>query len=206
DSTDVIEFDYLLSRSLSKSLELGGGLGFLSTNPDQGNGHSGINDLTIAGKYRRPMGAESVSTTWIGEAGLSLPTGDSDNGLGAGGIGLLMGWGLETPLQLVTGYAHLGVRLYTEGNDTQFGNVFSYTLGARYEMDPRWNLACDLRGFNRGKDKINKVRRTEGVQELYLAPGTEWSPEQFPAVLSGTLLLGLSRDAYNWGLVAGIKF
>jgi hypothetical protein len=204
NGVDALELAYQLSHAPAPGWEVEGSLGYASID-GSGRDDSGLNDLTVAAKHVLPINLlrEIVGT---GEAGISLPTGDPDNGLGAGGVGLLFGWGMEAPVQRVVGYAHFGFRAYTEGNDTHFGNVFSYVLGAAQTVKGDTRLSLDLRGFNRGKDKINGVRARNSLQELYLAPGGEWKASNLPAEFLGSLLIGLTDESYDIGILAGVKF
>ncbi len=206
--SDLFQADYFLSRSLDQDWEVGGTLGYVSTSGglNNGNGHSGFNDLTVAAQYKFPTAMSPGDMQLIGEGGISLPTGNPDNGIGAGGVGALLGWGMQVPVQAVTGYAHLGLKFFTEGGDTKFGTVFSYILGAQYELEPELSLTLDLRGFNHGKDKINGVRFHETRQEVYLAPGALWHPAKMPLQFLGSFLIGLSDDAYDVGLMVGAKY
>lgn len=205
---DLFQVDYFLSHPVDQDWEVGGTLGYVSTSGGRtsSNGHSGFNDLTVAAKYRFPQAMSPGSLRLIGEGGISLPTGNPDNGIGAGGVGALLGWGMQVPVQAVIGYAHLGLKLFTEGGDTKLGTIFSYTLGAQYELDPELSLTLDLRGINHGKDKINGFRFNETRQEVYLAPGALWHPAKMPLQFLGSFLIGLSDDAYDIGLLVGVKY
>lgn len=204
---DLLELSYFLSHAPRSDWEVAGTLGYVSLDrPAPLKSDTGLSDLAVAAKHKFSPVSSPGSLEMAAEAGLSLPTGDPDHGVGAGGVGLLLGWGAKTPVQDVTGYAHFGVRMYTGGGDTQFGNVFSFTLGAEYPWKPGVTLTADLRGFNRGKDKINGVRTAESVQELYLAPGIIRRSAKTGVDLLGTLLVGLSNESYDFGLMAGFKF
>jgi hypothetical protein len=204
---DAVEASYNLSHSPRPGWEVEGTLGYLSIDgkPPFGD-DSGLGDLAVAGKYAFSPAGGPASVQFVTEAGVSFPTGDADEGLGAGGLGFLLGWGLRLPIERVVGYAHLGLKAYTEGSDTHWGDVFSFTLGAQQPLRADTVLSVDLRGFNRGKDKVNGVRTASGTQELYLAPGIVWTPAGRTADVFGTILLGLSSDAHDLGLLAGVKF
>lgn len=206
NGTDLFEAEYLLSHRPRADWEIGGALGYVSLDEKGAGGSSGINDLRVAAKHLFSSAVSPAGTRLIGEGGLSLPTGDPDKGIGAGGVGALLGWGIQMPVQSVTGYVHLGVRAYTEGNDTRWGNVFTYVLGTQYELDTEFSLTADLRGFNHGKDKINGMRIPGSRQEVYLAPGVQWHPMDAPAHFLGSLLIGLSNESFDVGLMAGAKF
>jgi hypothetical protein len=204
---DLFELAYVLSHAPRSDWEVGGTLGYVSLDrPAPVKSDTGLSDLTAAAKHRFSPSSSPGALEMAAEAGLSLPTGDPDHGIGAGGVGLLLGWGAKTPVQEVTGYAHFGVRLHTGGGDTQFGNVFSFTLGAEYPWRPGVALTADLRGFNRGKDKVNGVRTLESTQELYLVPGVIARPARSRAHFLGALLIGLSNESYDLGLSVGAKF
>src|SRR5688572_18229585 len=148
-STDFYEAGYFITTPLSPDWEAGAALAYISVNRPSGfKDDSGFEDLAFGAKHRFSETLVRKPLEAIAEAGFTLPTGDEDNGIGAGGFSLFGGLGAQIPGQTLTGYAHLGLRLYTEGGDTRFGNVFSYMLGAKYVLDPEWTVTADIRGFN----------------------------------------------------------
>jgi hypothetical protein len=126
--------------------------------------------------------------------------------LGAGGFGIFGGGGLSFPIEAVRGYLQAGYTLYTEGSDTKRGNTLRFIAGAEYVLTDEWLLTGDLRLFDHGRDKINGVKRADAVKEAYLAPGVVWRPSDSPFRLQGTLLLGVTDDAYDLGFQVGLRF
>jgi len=207
DEGDIFDLSYLLSHPLPHRWEIGGIWGLRRIDsPIDKDDNLGLNDLTVGGKHVFNTSALPKGLKFIGEAGLSLPTGDSDDGLGAGGVGIFLGWGMELPIQVVHGYSQLGVQIFTEGNDTDKGTIFNYVFGARYEIDSELSLTSDLRGFNHGKDKINGVRLKGSVQELFLTVGVMWNQTKNPVDFLGNILLGLTNESNDIGIMFGAKF
>ena len=204
-SADLFELGYLLSTPVSPDWEVGGGLNFLSLNRPS-RSESGLGDLALGAKYKTPRGILPPALELAGEAGLTLPTGDPDKGLGAGGLGLFAGGFFQGAMDnSVTGYSHLGVRAYTKGRQTDLGEVFEYAFGIKYLVDDEWIAAADVRGFNHGADKYKGVKGKR-YQEIYLAPGAFYRPKRVPAEFLGTLLLGLTADSYDFGFQVSAKF
>lgn len=204
--TDLTELSYALSLPAGDNWEMGGQWGYTSLDGQSAQSDSGINDLTLAAKYRWPATAVPKPAAAVAEFGLSLPTGDGDKGLGAGGFGFLAGGGFSYPVASVTGYARGEIGVYTEGSGTRRGRTLSFTVGGERRIDAEWTATMDLRLVDHGRDKINGVRSLDKSSEAYLVPGGFWSPPNAPLALQGALLLGLTRDAYDFGLLVGARF
>ncbi len=204
-STDQYQLGYLLTTPVSPDWEVGGGLNLLSIHAP-GQTESGLGDLALGGKYKVPRGVLPPAIEIIGEGGLTLPTGDPDKGLGAGGLGIFGGGGLQGALaDNVTAYSHLGLRLYTRGRQTKLGDVFEYSFGVKDRIDAEWIATVDVRGFDHGKDDHKGVK-SKSYQEVYLAPGAIYRPNRTPVEFLGSLLLGLTGDSYDFGLQFSAKF
>lgn len=202
---DATEFSYTLTTPVSGNWELGGGLSYLSLDA-QGFSESGLTDIKLGAKYALDKGV--LPAAWKGslEAGLTLPTGDDDKGLGAGGFGIFGGGGMSFPIDAVRGYLQAGYTVYTEGSDTKWGNTLRFIAGAEYVLTDEWLLTGDLRLFDHARDKINGFKSTDAAKEAYLAPGVVWRPSDSPVRLQGTLLLGLTDDAFDLGFQVGLRF
>jgi hypothetical protein len=204
-NTDFSEAGYLLDTPLSPDWEVGGGLNLLSTN-STGKHESGLGDLGLGAKYKLPLGYLPPSLDLCGEAGLTLPTGNPKKGLGAGGLGLFGGGDFQGALaDNVTGYSHLGLRVFTKGQDTLLGPVFEYMFGIKYLVDTEWIATTDVRAFNHGRDEYKGVKG-KSYDEIYLAPGAYYRPKGVFAEFQGALLLGLTGDSYDFGLQLSAKF
>lgn len=204
--TDATELGYALTLPMGKDWEAGGTWGISTLDSSGIRNDSGVTDMTFGAKYRMAETLFPKSVKAVGEFGLSIPTGDPDHGIGAGGFGFLGNAGLTLPLQAVRGYAQIGVKLYTEGSGTHWGNVLNYSAGAMYSLRPEWMLSTDLRVMTHGKDKIDGVTLPDARQEAYLAPGGVWRPTDSFLEAQGLLLIGLTGDSYDFGLQLGVKF
>ncbi len=204
---DLFELGYNVTTTVSPDWELGVALGWQSLNrPSPFKNDSGFNDLTFAGKYLFPEKSVLNIDTLTAEVGFSLPTGDPEGGLGAGGLGVFGGMGTQFPLGSFTGYSQMGLRFFTEGSNTKWGNIFSFILGAQYEIDAEWQAMLDFRLFDHGRDKIDGVKMPYTIQEMYLAPGAIWNPKDLSFDVYAGFLLGLTDESYDYGFMMGAKF
>ena len=206
DGTDSTELGYALTMPVGNQWEVGGAWGIATLDSSGIRDDSGLTDITFGAKHRLPEKLFPKSVKAVGEFGLSLPTGDPDHGIGAGGLGFLGNAGLTLPLEAVRGYAQIGLKMYTEGSGTKWGNTFNYSAGAMYSIRPEWMVSADLRVITHAKDKIDGVVLSDARQEAYLAPGGVWRPTDGPLEAQGLLLLGLTGDSYDFGLQLGIRF
>lgn len=206
DGTDSTELGYALTMPLGTQWEVGAGLGIATLDSTGVRNDSGLTDLTLAAKRRWLEALLPPSVKAVGEFGFSLPTGDPDHGIGAGGFGFLGNAGLTLPLEAVRGYGQVGLKMYTEGSGTQWGNTLNYSAGAMYSIRPEWMVSTDLRVMIHAKDKIDGVVLPDARQEAYLAPGGVWRPNDGLLEAQGLLLLGLTGDSYDFGFQLGIRY
>lgn len=204
--TDMTELGVTVTTPLKADWEVGGSWGFRTLDSSGVRDDSGLTDIAFAAKRRLPGNIVPDPVKAVGEFGLTLPTGDSDHGIGAGGIGFLGNFGLTVPFNAVRGYAQIGLTLFTEGRDTQWGNILNYSAGAMYPVSSEWMVSADLRVINHGRDKIDGVSLPDTVQEAYFAPGGVWKPTNGILETQGLLLIGLTGDAYDFGLQLGLRF
>ncbi|MBK8576087.1 MAG: hypothetical protein IPN90_10600 [Elusimicrobia bacterium] len=206
DGTDSTELGYALTTPLGDQWEVAGTWGIATLDSSGVRNDSGLTDLTFAAKRRLPGTLFPKKVKAVGEFGISLPTGDPDHGIGAGGLGFLANAGLSLPIQSVRGYAQIGLKMFTEGSGTRWGNTLNYSAGAMYSLRPEWMLSADLRVITHAKDKINGTVLPDARQEAYLAPGGVWIPTDGPLEAQGLLLLGLTGDSYDFGIQLGIRY
>lgn len=205
NDVDFFELGYLLAVPVSPDLEVGGGLSYLSVD-GPGGSESGFGDIPLGAKYKVPKENLPAGLEIIGEGGITLPTGDPDKFLGAGGFGLFAGGSIQGALaENVTPYAHLGFRFFMKGQDTDLGEVIEYAFGLKTLLNSEWIGTADVRGFSHGKDEYRGVEFSS-YDEIYLAPGAIFRPKGVPAEFLGTLLLGLTDDSFDFGLQLGAKF
>lgn len=72
---------------ISPKIQLGSEIGFISLNPDNGDGESGISDLLVQGKYTRMLEKSRVAAG----AKITLPIGSEDIGGGNTNFGIFGG-------------------------------------------------------------------------------------------------------------------
>lgn len=195
------EVPFQLSYVTSKDMEVGGRWGVKNL-----EGNFGISDLLLGLKYS--FLEETINKPGvIGEAAVSLPTGDQNKGLGTGSVGLLLNWALEKKIEYLTGYFGLGMAMYSENSDkVQVGNIFSYRIGASYPYQKDLRLHFEFKGFNHGALKIGGQSIGDTYQELYLAPGANYMVKNSDRIISGALLFGLTSQSSKLGFILSTNF
>jgi len=191
------EFDYVTAQKI----EVGGRWGLR-----EHSGNVGLNDLMIGGKYVF-FDETDQSPSVLGEAAFSLPTGRFSDGLGTGSMDFLLHWASAKKLsEDYNGTFGLGIRLNSENSDKySAGNVFFYHIGVSRRMEKDMTLYGELKGFNHGKSKLNTTEQDDDYQELYLAPGIDYTLDS-TWTLNGALLIGLTSRSDNLGLIVSTKF
>ncbi|MBI4396160.1 MAG: transporter, partial [Elusimicrobia bacterium] len=204
---DFLEGDLAVRYVPNPRWELEGKAGYIALDRLQPpENASGVNDFAFGAKYNLTPKSGRRSAKLIGEAGLTLPTGNSRRGLGSGGWGFSGGLGLRYPVQAMHAYSYLGADLFSKGNKTHMGNIFRYVFGTEYPLRKKFSVTMDVRGALHGKDKIQGVRSKNAVQEIYFAPGAFWQPKKNLWRLQSTLLIGLSDESYDVGWMGGAQF
>ena len=190
-----IEMPFLFSYAATSQLEVGGSWGIKSV-----SGNTGINDMNLGIKYLL-LDGRAEKPAVIGEASLSLPTGDHTKGLGAGGTEMRLHWALQKDIEEITGYFGIGLGMNSENSDkVKPGDVFYYHIGASTAYDKSTRIHGELKGFNHNHTKINGTSMQDSYQELYLAPGVNYIWEKSRTV-SASLLIGLTSKSSTLGLI-----
>lgn len=194
------ELPFTFSYGLANHCESSARWGIISN-----SGNTGINDLQLGIKYLIADGRGDAASVLI-EAGLSLPTADSDHGLGTGATALSAQWAAKFPIDEVQGSVGLGVTLNAENSDhVQQGNVFFYRAGAEWPYRSDLTVVGELKGFNHGNVTIDGREFNSSFQELYAAPGIITKIEgKYP--LAAALLIGLTSHSNDVGLSITFSF
>ena len=189
------EVPYQFSYAADRQFEVGGRWGILSV-----PGAVGINDLAIGAKYQFIDGKGDKPAV-IGEAAVSLPTGDSTKGLGTGAVGAWFHWALEKKFSDKVAYFGLGLNINSKNSDKlKLGDVFYYHIGASMPYKANMRLHAELKGFNHGNAQLDSVSLNDEYQELYLAPGINYFWKK-KSVISGSLLIGLTPKSSDIGIL-----
>lgn len=178
---------------VNPNLEIGGGLSFINSSPEEGDGHSGLSDLLVAGRYLL-----SKNTAKITAGGyITLPIGSEDIGQGALNFGFMgaMRYPLENGI-VVT--ASLGLDFmevtdfeYDNGKlkeTTSHENSLRIAGGAIYPVNAELNAVGEL------------VIQTE-TDYMLLSAGADYKLEGLGKV-RGALGLGLDDGAPDFVLMA----
>lgn len=205
-----MEFPYQITYGLADKAEIGARWGLEWVDRKNKNSQFGISDLAIAGRYRFFDANRAERTPGLDiEAGFLLPTASFDKGLGSGGLGIIVGWGLVLPLDPLRAHFGMGFKYYTENSDdVQVGSIFSYNGGFTLplkQMKDRLSITGELKGFNHSRNKISGAKIGAAPDELYLAPGAIWKLDQ-RFEISGALLIGLTTDSSDLGMNFELRF
>lgn len=197
------ELAWQFGRRLGGEVEAG----YLSLDPDEGEGESGIGDVEVAPMLvllQDPARLLIVST----RSGFVLPTGDEDRGLGAGG------WGWEPGLLVWKGFgadrrgalqAELGYeRVFAdEGEDEE---ELVYNLGVSWWLPSNWIPILEINGVTPLGDE---AQEEEEHEEVLAARGLKAAHGE-PAPAHDTLVSATVGFRYafangqQWG--AGVQF
>ncbi|MFH2070825.1 MAG: transporter [Elusimicrobiota bacterium] len=198
---DFFELPFIFTYGAEKKLEAGIRFGMASYGAE-----TGISDLSIAAKYqffRHAAEQPGVSA----EFGFSLPTGDYKRGLGTGGVGILMAWLIQKQIDEITGHFLLGYKVHTENPDKiRMGNELMYTLGAKHKIKKDITIVGEIKGINHGYAYLSGTPLLQtGYQEVYLAPGVEYTLDnEFD--FYGGILLGITGNSNNAIIFVGLGF
>lgn len=212
---DFFNFPYQISYGVIDKVEVGASMGLALVDRRNRSAQFGVNDLTIAARYRFFEANRQTRTPGLdAEIGFALPTASFDRGLGTGALGFLFNWGLILPLDPVRAHFGLGYRYTLENSDdTKVGAVFSYNGGITVPMkaivsDTRLHpmtLTGEIKGFNHARNKFKGDGRGPAPDELYLAPGMGWSFTQW-IDLQYAFLIGLTTDSSDFGMNLELRF
>lgn len=166
---------------INPNLEVGGGLSFINSSPEEGDGQSGLSDLLVAGRYLLSNAAAKITAGGY----VTLPIGSEDIGQGALNFGFMgaMRYPLENGM-VVT--ASLGLDFVEIADDHE--NSLRIAGGAIYPVNAELNAVGEL------------VIKTEGDYML-LSAGADYKLEGLGKV-RGALGLGLDDGAPDFVIMA----
>ncbi len=213
--SDFFLFPYQIAYGVIDKLEAGASMGLNHIDRKDKSGQFGVNDLTIAARYRFFDPSREARTPGLdAEIGFALPTGSFERGLGTGALGFLFNWGLVLPLDPVAAHFAIGYRYTLENSDDfRVGPVFSYNAGVTvpakaFISDERFHpltFTSEFKGFNHASNKLRGNSQGEGKDELYLAPGFGWTFPKWVA-LQYAFLVGLTTDSSDFGMNIELRF
>jgi hypothetical protein len=177
-----MEFEAELKYGLTDRLQISAGVPLTSVNPNEGSGHFGVSDVSLALNYNFIQNDRFAVAF---RSAFTLPTGDENQGLGGGQFAwtpYLLG-----AVRVGAGdiYAGIGEEL---GDDT---DQFTYTIAGAYPFG-KFVGVLELTGFTGG-----------GEDTLYLAPGAYWVPTDHFQVGIG-VPIGLTNDSDDYRVIGRI--
>ncbi|MBI3012988.1 MAG: hypothetical protein HYY63_05110 [Elusimicrobia bacterium] len=216
--TDTTHFSvpYQMTYGFLEKLEVGGSWGVHWVDRKNKNAQFGVGDLAFAARYRIFDADRQERMPGLDvEAGLSFPTASFEKGLGAGGLGVLFGWGIVLPFDPIRTHIGLGYRFYTENSDNiEVGSLFSYAVGVSgpvsifHPAQKFWEslkFSAEVKGLNHARNKISGNKTGPTPDELYLSPGLIWNLKK-GWNLHSSLLIGLTQDSSDFGMNLDLRF
>ena len=177
---------------INPDLEIAGALNFLSLNPDEGDGQSGLSDLTVLGKYRIKTEA---NMDFSAGGSLTLPIGSEDVGQGNLNFGAF--GAIRYPINNeISGSAVLGLNFIetttfdAQGNeDTEYETSVHLGGGVIYSINQQMSLVGELNIMT----EENYTMLSGGLDYAHTSNGR----------LRGGIGLGLDDGAPDFALFLG---
>jgi hypothetical protein len=158
---------------------------------------SGLGDMILRGRYY--LIEESSVMPLVAVTGrVKLPTADADRGLGTGEFD--EGAGAELTKTLGDGWlAYLdgGYNLIGDAPGTNFNNQWWYDVGVGYDVTESLHMSVFYEEYRALVNTVNNARDLLAVAN-YVVDDT--------VHLTGSLLVGLSNGAPNYGFGGGVRF
>lgn len=158
---------------------------------------SGLGDMILRGRYY--LIEESSVMPLVAVTGrVKLPTADADRGLGTGEFD--EGAGVELTKTLGDrwlAYLDGGYNLAGDAPGTNFNNQWWYDVGVGYDVTESLHMSVFYEEYRALVNTVNNARDLLAVAN-YVVDDT--------VHLTGSLLVGLSNGAPNYGLGGGVRF
>lgn len=158
---------------------------------------SGLGDMILRGRYY--LIEESSVMPLVAVTGrVKLPTADADRGLGTGefdeGVGVEL---TKTLAERWLAYLDGGYTLIGDAPGTNFNNQWWYDVGVGYDVTESLHMSVFYEEYRALVNTVNNARDVLAVAN-YVVDDT--------VHLTGSLLVGLSNGAPNYGLGGGVRF
>lgn len=158
---------------------------------------SGLGDIIVRGRYY--LIEESSFMPLVAITGrVKVPTADADRGLGTGefdegaGVELTKRVADRWLTYLSGGYTFIG-----DAPDTNFNNQWWYDVGIGYDVTDNFHISVFYEEYRALVDTVNNARDLLALAN-YAVDDT--------VHLTGSLLVGLSNGAPNYGFGGGVRF
>lgn len=158
---------------------------------------SGLGDMILRGRYY--LIEESSVVPLVAVTGrVKLPTADADRGLGTGefdeGAGVEL---IKTLGDRWLAYLDGGYNLIGDAPGTNFNNQWWYDVGVGYDVTESLHMSVFYEEYRALVNTVNNARDVLAVAN-YIVDDT--------VHLTGSLLVGLSNGAPNYGFGGGVRF
>ena len=198
DNYDAFTLELLAALQPFRKLEVGGRVGFGSTNTDKGlPDGSGATDLDLWAKYR--VGASSPNTDISLGGEVKIPTGDDRAGLGTDAFALTLFGALRQELQNSVFTAYAGIQFNDDGrifDDIQLKGKTAGVMGGGIIL-PLSNTISFV-----GQANLATERYEEGDSEFNIEGGINWHVSK-RGVFRTSLLIGITDGGPDSALQAG---
>jgi hypothetical protein len=158
---------------------------------------SGLGDIILRGRYY--VIEESSIMPLVALIGrVKLPTADADRGLGTGEFD--EGVGMELTKSLADrwlAYLDGGYNLIGDAPGTNFNNQWWYDVGIGYDVTDKLNMSVFYEEYRALVNTVNNARDLLALAN-YVVDDT--------VHLTGSVLIGLSNGAPDYGVGCGIRF
>jgi len=158
---------------------------------------SGLGDIILRGRYY--VIEESPIMPLVALIGrVKLPTADADRGLGTGEFD--EGVGMELTKSLADrwlAYLDGGYNLIGDAPGTNFNNQWWYDVGIGYDVTDKLNMSVFYEEYRALVNTVNNARDLLALAN-YVVDDT--------VHLTGSVLIGLSNGAPDYGVGCGIRF
>jgi len=158
---------------------------------------SGLGDMILRGRYY--LIEESTFLPLIAITGrIKLPTADADRGLGTGEFD--EGAGMELTKSLGDrwlAYLDGGYNLIGDAPGTNFNNQWWYDVGIGYDVTDHLHMSIFYEEYRALVNTVDNARDLLALTNYIVGDAVH---------LTGSLLIGLSNGAPNYGLGVGVRF
>ncbi len=175
----------------------GGGKGAGASPLSSATTDSGLGDLILRGRYY--LIEESGAMPLVAVTGrVKFPTADADRGLGTGEFD--EGAGIELTKTLADRWLAFldgGYNIIGDAPGTNFNNQWWYDIGVGYDFTDNLHLSVFYEEYRALVNTVNNARDLLALTN-YVVSNT--------VHLTGSLLVGLSNGAPNYGFGCGVRF
>jgi hypothetical protein len=175
----------------------GGGKGPGASPLSSSTTDSGLGDIIVRGRYFLIEESDMVPLVAI-TGRVKVPTADADRGLGTGEFD--EGAGVELTKSLADrwlAYLAGGYNIIGDAPGTNFNNQWWYDVGIGYDVTDNLHMSVFYEEYRALVDTVNNARDLLTLAN-YAVDDT--------VHLTGSLLVGLSNGAPNYGLGGGVRF